>query len=452
MTPTAAHRPSKPGPLLFAPAAALLALAGAAEARPHEAFAAAVPRELPGHEQGTPREAPAAPTQAAPVAARAFWERRQLTGEWFGLRTRLADSGISLAGSYSGEFTGNVAGGVRRRGSYQHIIDADITADLGTLLGLPGATVFADFYTYSGRNPALDVGDFQWTSSIAADRSVDQLAELWWQQELFDKILRLKAGKIDASTEFGFARSAADFLNASATLLPTSLRTPSYPDPAFGGLVFAHPCPGAYVGGGIFDGATADGLNTGGRGPDTFFSDRRSDSWFAVGELGLTWERLGPVGPVRFAAGGWGHTGELARTDGGGTRRGSSGAYAILETLVWKRDAPDADDERGLWAFAQYGWADRRVEPAGHHVGGGLMFRGTFRGRDHDSAGLFVSWVDLVARPGAPRDELALELYYKLRITGWMTLQPDLQLVVNPSGRSDLDPALVAALRVQVTF
>ena len=44
--------------------------------------------------------------------------------------------------------------------------------------------------------------------------------------------------------------------------------------------------------------------------------------------------------------------------------------------------------------------------------------------------------------------EVILELNYRIQIAPWLFLQPDVQFVINPDGRSDINDALVIGFGV----
>jgi len=47
--------------------------------------------------------------------------------------------------------------------------------------------------------------------------------------------------------------------------------------------------------------------------------------------------------------------------------------------------------------------------------------------------------------------ETAYELFYRLQLTPWFSIKPDLQYIANPGGKGTPD-ALAATVRVQVSF
>jgi porin len=50
------------------------------------------------------------------------------------------------------------------------------------------------------------------------------------------------------------------------------------------------------------------------------------------------------------------------------------------------------------------------------------------------------------------RAETAIEWSYEMPLAGWLTLQPNLQYIVNPGGDSSIDDAVVAGLRFAVGY
>lgn len=431
---------------------------------PPAATLADVPIELPGHEEGsrtrTPHAESPTPTDQEQDSEPPEWfggrpwgQWERATGNWGSVRDQLATIGFDFNGSYTGEWTGVLAGGVRERGSYRHIIDLNLMVDFEKLIGLEGGSFFIDYYSTSGRSLSADVGDYALVSNIETDGAVDQIAELWYEQWLFSRVLRLKFGKIEANSEFAFFNHGDGFINSGVGFPPTFQGFPTYPDPATGLVAFLYPLEQWYAGFGWFDGATLDGFATGGRGPATFFSDSKSDSSFFIGETGFTWETLGPFREARIAVGGLGHDADVDRFDGG-TEDGAAQFYALAEALVWKRQPDDHEDHRGLAVVARYGWADDEFTDAGNYLAAGLQLNGTFDDRPDDATGIYASWLDLsdAEASGFDRDEWVIEWFYNIQVTPWFSVKPDIQYVIDPSGSSDTDDALVGMLRVEVAF
>lgn len=422
--------------------------------------------DLPGREKGERErpapEAPVEPAAEAPAVPEAprewfghapYWMWTRASGDWAGGRTWLEDRGVTFAGSYTLDWQGVWSGGVRRGAGTRSVLDFNITIDSLELARYEGGTLFADFYS-SDMRERPEPGSVQSFSSLETGDNVDQLAELWYEQVLLDGVLRVKVGKVDANSEFAFTGPAGEVVNGSAAVSPNILGMPTWPDPATSVNVFVYPVERWYIGGALYDGALGvDGIHTGRRGPSTFFSDERSDEWFWIGETGLSWS--GWLGMSRGRAGGgvWHHTGEWERFDGE-FEDGTTGFYLFSEQLVWDPTGDDAEDDRGLWLFAQYGYADDAVSEIGDHIAAGALLNGTFPGREDDAAGVYVSWVGLSGEEGAgfTEDETAIDVFYKFIVTPFVSVKPDLQWFINPGGAGEIDDALVGGLRLEVTF
>src|ERR1700736_2797549 len=64
-----------------------------------------------------------------------------LTGEWFGVRTRLRNAGVNLTGNYTSEFATNATGGVRHDATETGQFSFGATIDTNKLFGLRGGLV-----------------------------------------------------------------------------------------------------------------------------------------------------------------------------------------------------------------------------------------------------------------------------------------------------------------------
>lgn len=395
----------------------------------------------------------ALPLNAQPgTPPQSLFTRDALTGDWFGARSALEERGVQLDATLTIDGARTLTGGIDRDWGVHHLFEAGLTLDLERLADLDGAAVFAGFYTNDGDRLSDELtGDLQIFSNIdEAHRA--QLSELWYEQRWLDGRWRLKIGKVDANEEFAAVESAGFFTQSSMGFSPTIFVLPSYPDPAMSVNVFTSLTENVEFGVGVYDGAAARGIPTGKRGPSSFFEG--FDDLFLIGEVGVQWgveddpHRLAG----RLTLGGWHHTGRFDRFDG---RResGTGGFYATIDQAVWRSDPLD-DAAPGIHVFAQYGMADRDVSEFAHHAGGGVTWRGLIPGRADDVLGLGLSWVRFSNQPAAgfsARGELDVELFYRIQVTPWLALQPDLHVILNPGG-VDRDDAVVALLRAEIVF
>lgn len=380
-------------------------------------------------------------TQREPNA----WQR--LTDDWGGLRPKLDDKGISLNGGFYGDLFKNLRGGLNTEDlDFMHLSSINLTVDTERLFGHKGGTFFIDLQHIGGDNPSDNVGDWQWVSSLASDRR-DQIAELWYEQKLMDDALRIKLGKIDAGSEFDVSDVGGEFLNASGGMSPTLPGFVTYPDPAFGVVVEYLPCEHGYIRAGLFDGNGQEGKSLGDDGARTLFTG--PGDLLLIGEIGTDWT-LGHL-PGRAALGMTYHTGTFDRFEGG-TDSGIPGVYLVVEHMLAK-EAPDNDEDlQGTSLYLRAGATDGDTQEVCYHVGCGVVSTGLVTGRDDDSIGLAMNYINFSDEASFTSDELNFELFYKLQVTHYLSLKPDVQYIVNPNGDESLDDALAIGMRFSLEF
>lgn len=346
----------------------------------------------------------------------------------------MEEKGVSYGYSFVGDWSTNFRGGASTRGSaFRHLQDTSLSLSSDRALGWAGGTFFVNFHSYNGRDGSANVGDAQGYSNIE-DVSRAHLFELWFEQVLFSDRVRFKVGKLDANSEFAFVENGAEFLNSSMGFSPTVFVFPTYPEPRMSFNVFTNPTEHLYVNFGFYD--TAD--------PGTM----------PITEVGGTWALSTQELAGRLGVGLWHNTGTFERFDGG-TEKGTSGLYLVFDQTLWREDRGAGDSQQGVAAFFQYGYADANVSELKHHIGGGMYWTGALPGRDEDMLGVGASQVVFTSDPAAGFDynsELALEFFYKLQITGWLNIGPDVQYIRNPGGTAAQDNALVGTVRVAITF
>lgn len=375
-------------------------------------------------------------------------ERAVATGEWGGLRKRLEEQGVSIGAEWVMEGFANFRGGIDRGAVSASTFDADLSLDMQKLLGISGGELYIDLEDHAGRNPSAALpGDLQIFDKLNST-PYSQVFELWYQQRLFKDKLRIKAGKVDANTEFSVIDNGLSFINSSTQVTPTLFVFPTTPDPMPGINFFYTPRDLFYASFAVYDANRSDHfLNFTGH-PEAIQPARQGK--LLIGETGLIWKRLPkllPDGNLRL--GFWGHTGTFTRFDGH-SQKGAQGLYLIFDQTLWKPTS-EQTDERGLRMFLEYGHTDRALTPIYRHFGGGFAWKGLLPGRRRDMAGFSPQYARFSPEAGLPRDyELTLETFYRVQFTPWASFQSDLQHIVHPGGK--YPSALVGTLRLKVIF
>jgi len=174
-----------------------------------------------------------------------------------------------------------------------------------------------------------------------------------------------------------------------------------------------------------------------------------------IGELGIANER------GKLGVGGWGYTerhDDIDATDAAGdpVKRRAWGVYAIGEVQL-----RDSEGVPGIAAFARVGVSDGQTTPFRGGWQAGLLVTRLIPGRADSQLSFGVNQAYLahghrrrLAAAGSDSvpAETAFELTYSDRLAPWLSVQPDLQLVVNPAGERGRGVVLVAGLRTTFEF
>ncbi|HKK52090.1 MAG TPA: carbohydrate porin, partial [Myxococcota bacterium] len=356
--------------------------------------------------------------------------------------------------------------------------EAWLDRDLGTffLYGLAN---------HGGRISA-DVGDAQVVDNIEAPDAV-RLFEAWWQKSLFDDRASILLGLYDVNSEFYVVESAEFFIHSSfgigAALGTSGVNGPSiFPSTSLGVRFKAEPVTGYELQAAVLDGVPGD--------PDDLQATRielgADDGVLALVEIARRWghrplapsekilrapqrRRVGRAGPdmpylLRVAVGAWLYTTRLphlSRTEADGTpalRRGHPGLYLTAELDASRLDPLDS---RGLAGFLQLGFADGDVGQFAGYAGGGFKYTGLLPTRPDDELGVAVAaafngraFEEASQRRGdSPSEaEIAIEGTYRARLAPWLSIQGDLQYVIDPGGVGSRDDALVLGLRFALSL
>ncbi len=145
--------------------------------------------------------------------------------------------------------------------------------------------------------------------------------------------------------------------------------------------------------------------------------------------------------------------------------------YGIVDQMVWKREGTE-DQGIGIFLEVMGGPSDRNL--GNLFIAGGMNWLAPFPERKDDVFGIAFAYLgispaarrfsrDLVAFGAAgstyAADETVVEATYTASMNSWLTLQPDIQLVLNPGagipgpfGRKALADAVVIGTRATIKF
>lgn len=373
-----------------------------------------------------------------------------LTGDWGGRRARLNERGIVPFARYTSGFWSNLRGGFETGTRYEGFAQWGIDLDLELLAGWKGARFYIDWYSYHGGQPSTDlVGSFPTTTVSGWETSnVVRFYEIFLQQEWMEGRWLLKAGQLASDDDFFVVSNDDALLNGTFGFFGLG-RTqgifPFYPLAAPGVHLQLSGSEKKWVG--------QVGVYTSDPGGDT--SGNHGFGWTFDEGVSV----LGEIQTIRSVSGRRGKYGvgaalttdEVPNFETGGSSYGGYGLYALID-----QDLTVASASRpSLGVFLRsYGAPQPERQFTLWYLDLGLKLGGFLAGRSEDVVTLGFAhlafspdYVDSLRADVVvvSRRQSVLEAAYRAQITGWLTLQPDLQVFFDPHfSRRD---AIVIGLR-----
>ncbi len=390
-----------------------------------------------------------------------------VTGSWGGYRDKLLERwGVSVTSAYLGQFSANPAGGVKQGASWRGDIGTAIFFDLERLVGWKRGYFTASFSYKHGTDTLSRVyikNLFPVQLASGDDDGAARLVHLAFGQQLFDNNAEFVIGRIIAGEDFASLRLACTSLNQAICANPIagaqSISFPVYPFATWGARFKLQPGKAWYAQAGAYI------VNQNFRDPDFHgvkFSIPDGSGPLILGEFGyITGIYRGKKGlPGKYKFGGYYDGERLEELKTGDKVRGTWGIYAMGEQMLFSEG--DGYIE-GLSSFLALSFAPENRNKVTFMAAGGLSYKGLIPSRSGDALA-FVAASGLFSND-LPRDtgqngellpkqdyELLLELNYRIQIAPWIFFEPDVQVIINPDGRSNIDDALVIGFALGVVL
>jgi porin len=386
-----------------------------------------------------------------------------LTKDWAGLRTALSELGIKPTASYTINLMGNPSGGQSRGFTYAGTLQASIFWDLDKLLRLPGLSFNIGGAWSTGKNLSADyIGNNFWVQSAftaPGDGSNNlTLGELYLQQELFGNSLTLAAGRLVPAITFATMPVLNNYINQGINPVPGALWTndetfTSYPPGVeWGAQAIYNLSPAFQLAAGMFNTNQSSAL--GGKGGLNFALQQGNRGVLTVVQLNYflnhTPDDKGLPGQYSF--GGFYDSNRFASLNNpGSTKSGLYSIYGLFQQMIY-RDG-EAGSQKGLTVWSEAAIAPKStVSVMPYFVGGGLSYQGAIPRRDDDIASAGVIYGTFSRYIPRTTGETVIEANYQFSLTGWLSITPDIQYVIRPSGSSAIKNALVLGAQVQIVF
>ncbi len=316
-----------------------------------------------------------------------FHRASALTGDWGGVRSDLFEDGFKVTAAYAGEVfaaPGNDNGdSVVNAGLASLAIDVELDTLVDDHLGQLHVSGFGI------HGKGLQLMDIYGVSNNVASEDV-RLFEAYYDQPVGP--FGIRAGLLSADQEFIIASHSTVLLDATfgiVAIMPSNLGGPVYPQ-ATPGVSARVETDAITVRGAIYDGDRIE---------DHGIPKKLGDSALAIAEVELA---------GTFKLGGWHHS-ELG-----------DGVYGIADAQLAKR----------LGAFTRIGVSRGDMIAIPFYMDAGIRIGpGPLRKKDFFSFGMAFAQSDLGA-------QTVFEMTYQYLVTGWLTVQPDLQLELKRDGNA----------------
>lgn len=399
-----------------------------------------------------------------------------LTGEWGGARTDLRDKGIDLVASVTSEVASNVTGGDRKLTTETGQVAFGANIDADKLFGLKGGSfqVLVSWRQGPNLNNAAGLGSFQQPQEIYGGGQTTRISQFWYGQDLGGGV-SIKVGRMPTGEDFGsFAcNTMANYFCGATTGNIDGAAWHNWPVSQWGGIAkWNH--RDWYLMAGAYE-----------------ENPRNQENTFTIGYFSGATGALIPIEagvrshlgagrlPGLYRAGGWINTADapdvLLGIDGRPALATTSmmqdasrhGVYLMAQQQLtghFTQDpGKDAVTTQGLTAFFTATAVDRGTSTVSDQITAGLRYMG-LPGRPRDQIGISygldhanprlaeLAWLRAGGTGARLGSEQAWEVDYTVQVTGWFSIEPNVQYFLHPGGDMTRRAATVLGLKTAVTL
>lgn len=386
------------------------------------------------------------------------WSAVTLSGDWGGGRSGLYDKGVTVELTHKSDLLANTSGGIARGAVWMMNSEAAINVNMDKLAGWDATTAFIQYHVQHGNKSINNyAGSFAGVDNVETGTSTGQFYQVWLQKNFAGDSLSVLAGLYAIDSEFYVTDTSGLFLQPpygmSAEMAQTGQNGPPiFPMGALGVRV-KYSLSGFYVQGALTDGVPGNPNNP----QSTQIRLGKGDGTLSVVELGYAPQTEGESFN-KAAFGAWSYSAranDLVDVDtlGSPLRRLDQGIYLLVERTLHTEQTGHG---RGLSGFIRFGAVNKDVYQADWSGSLGLRYQGLFDGHNDDTAGIAVTTSHAGSKyrqlNASDLSETVIEITYRAQMQRWLSVQPVVQRIFNPSMNSTLKNVWIAGTRFEVAL
>ena len=431
------------------------------------------------------------PYLARPVVPHTITENQKASGNWLGQRDFLIEHGINFSLTYTSDIAGNPVGGIHPGGcTYADVFVLASLFETEKLFGWHGGYFTISVMELNGQNLSQqNVGNLFWVQQTYAVETI-HFNVLSYEQKFLDDRASLQFGRIVAGNEFDISPLAFLYMNTSINGNPGALwingKMPSYFNSVWGSRLKVE-LPNstvARIGAYQVTPATRNGLNWNfypqngvmllaqyGWNPEFFkppaCADEKTSKTTEPASVNSSCNNaltsVGNSSPKGFMGhywmGGYHSTAEYSQFNSSIPAANSFGLYWHADQVVYK---PNPNNNVGLILWSDYVLCPQEnISALPFEVNAGAIYTGLIPGRENDFTTFGVIYGNFSSNyanaqqqlgNGYPTYELVLESGYRINLTKFSYVQPDVQWIINPRGLGSTPNALVLGAEIGVVF
>ncbi|MCB1113076.1 MAG: carbohydrate porin, partial [Chlamydiia bacterium] len=390
-----------------------------------------------------------------------YCDRKHLFGDWRGWRKYWAKRGVTVTSSYVVDMLGNPVGGMHQGAAYTGSYGIDALYDLEKIHGLRGWEFYIAGTWRAGTNLSKTKIGNQFPVAQVYGGQTWRLGELYFQNTGPGERWHFKFGRLEAGNNFlqnplyySYVSNAFDgnpisvFFNVYFT---------AYPNATWGVYFDYKITPRILAKFAVYN-ANADVNRNVYNGFNFHFTNTQGTQYITEWTYLVNQEPCDIGLPGNYKVGYFYYPAVYDKFLGGEVR-GNYGYYFLFDQMIYRPCGPGTD--QGLTPFVALLFfpEDRNTFP--FFFTSGLVYNGLIPWRCNDVAAFGVAYgsysSDLRQQERqqmleTQNFEMIIEANYKIVMTPWFYIQPDLQYIIKPKGYDSIEDAMVIGFQSGLTF